>query len=310
MKRGLPLVQYGSDDDDDDDTTGDTPSAPTEAKPPAKKRKLPNLSSTFVPAGPVDNPALHQGRVRTAPHVEGQYAAYVYVPVRLELERKSKLAKLLRRTLLRAREIAPTLHPIGIPDTKDGSEDGIELHISLSRPIYLRAHQREELKRAVRTIAKSSSPFDASFATFAELENDERTRTFVTVEIGAGHAELATLTNALTPTLHSIRQKTFYDEPRFHASIAWALLAPCEDRPGSSDTPSDSGIPASLDSVVAQSVCLGSDQFARIDRLPAEVISTLKSEFGAILVEQGIAVFHVDTICIRIGKDVSQWKLE
>jgi hypothetical protein len=88
--------------------------------------------------------------------------------------------------------------------------------------------------------------FKASFATFSELTNDEQTRTFLTLEIGAGHNEvilpkfskmkfgvhfvivlsyqLRAFSEALTPTLHSFRQKEFYTDPRFHASIAWALL--------------------------------------------------------------------------------------
>ena len=32
--------------------------------------------------------------------------------------------------------------------------------------------------------------FDASFATFSELQNDEKTRTFLTIEVGGGHNEV------------------------------------------------------------------------------------------------------------------------
>lgn len=32
--------------------------------------------------------------------------------------------------------------------------------------------------------------FTASFATFAELQYDEKTRTFLAVEVGAGHLEV------------------------------------------------------------------------------------------------------------------------
>lgn len=130
-------------------------------------RRLPSLSSTFIPTGPVDNPALHQGRVRTTPHVEGQYAAYVYVPI--QLGRKSKLLALLRDIYLRAKELAPTLHPIGFSEVQDqDTANGpaghkAELHVSLSRPIYLRAHQRDELKRAVRSIARARQPYVPSY---------------------------------------------------------------------------------------------------------------------------------------------------
>ncbi|KAH8077031.1 U6 snRNA phosphodiesterase Usb1 [Cristinia sonorae] len=304
MKRSLPLVSYGS--SDEENTQSDSEEAVTKPSlPPSKKRKLPTLSSTFVPEIPKDNPALHQGRVRTTPHVEGQYAAYVFVP--LQVERKSKLAELLSKIITKAKELVPTLHRIGF----DGSNEGnMELHVSLSRPIYLRAHQRDEIKHAVRRIAKTHHPFNASFATFSELENDERTRTFVTLEIGAGHTELTTMAEALIPTLRTIRQKEFYSEPRFHASIAWALLQKASQQQQTTDAATTT--PVSLEPLESQTPPgpdPASEQFPTIERLPSEVIPGLKSEFGSALVDGAIGTFHVDTICVRIGKDVSRWKL-
>lgn len=115
-------------------------------------RKLPALPSALEPAVPVDNPALHQGRVRTIPHVEGQWATYVYVP--LYLERHGPLYELLRCAVSSARTRVPGLHAIAVEE--DGSED-CELHVSLTRPVYLRAHQREEFKRSVKAIARAHS---------------------------------------------------------------------------------------------------------------------------------------------------------
>ena len=89
------------------------------------------------------------------PHVDGQFAAYVYVPVLLS--RKSKLYKLLFRIYSRAKLMVPILHPIGILDSESENDDGdgaVELHVSLTRPTYLRAHQREPFKRAVKDTAK------------------------------------------------------------------------------------------------------------------------------------------------------------
>ncbi|KAF8517395.1 hypothetical protein BU17DRAFT_91842 [Hysterangium stoloniferum] len=68
--------------------------------------------------------------------------------------------------------------------------------------------------------------FLASFATFATFDNDEKTRAFLALEIGAGHSQLRQMTESITPTLRSLYQKEYYTEPRFHASIAWALLDP------------------------------------------------------------------------------------
>jgi U6 snRNA phosphodiesterase len=192
----------------------------------SQSRKLPSLSLSLQPPTPIDNPALHQGRTRTSPHVEGQFAAYVYVPVFIDT--RSALGKLLDDVVKEARELVPDLWDVGFLDVNeegvaDAELDGKrkkkkgerELHVSLSRPTYLRAHQRDELKRAVKTLAKNHPPyvfihsffshqfrstcvgnifrhrFKSSFATFSELTNDERTRTFLTLEIGAGHHEVS-----------------------------------------------------------------------------------------------------------------------
>jgi len=116
-------------------------------------RKLPPISSSLVAPGPVDIPALHQGRIRTTPHVEGQFAAHVYVS--LALGRHSLLYKILQDILRDAKGVIPTLRDIWSPVEANAPPD---LHISLSRPIFLRAHQREDLKRAVKNIAKAHKP--------------------------------------------------------------------------------------------------------------------------------------------------------
>lgn len=115
------------------------------------RRKLPALASQLVVPVPVDNPAQHQGRVRSSPHVEGQFAAYVYVPVKIE--RGSALYTFLNQVINRAKEEVPILHTIGGIQVADSDER--ELHISLTRPIYLRAHQRDEFKTTVRTVARN-----------------------------------------------------------------------------------------------------------------------------------------------------------
>jgi len=113
-----------------------------------------------VPA-PVDNPALHQGRIRTTPHVEGQYAAHVYIP--LVVNPKTALHTLLGEVLDVTKEIVPTVHAIdSCAGGTDSSRRPQELHLSLSRPIYLRAHQREEFKQAVRLVASRQAPYAMS----------------------------------------------------------------------------------------------------------------------------------------------------
>ena len=94
---------------------------------------------------------LHDGRIRTTPHVDGQFAAHVYVPVRINRD----ILGFLKDVSKKARSIVPSLHSIPKSLDEDALDHSMELHISLSRPVYLRSHQREEFKRAVRQIAKS-----------------------------------------------------------------------------------------------------------------------------------------------------------
>ncbi|KIM43234.1 hypothetical protein M413DRAFT_26402 [Hebeloma cylindrosporum] len=305
MKRPR-LVTYS--DSSGEEESGEKESVPN---PPVKKRKLPPISSSIVAPGPVDIPALHQGRIRTTPHVEGQFAAHVYVS--LALGRQSLLYKVLQGVLRDAKEAIPTLRDIWSPVEANAPPD---LHISLSRPIFLRAHQREDLKRAVKNIAKAHKPFVLSFAMLSELINDERTRTFLTIEVGAGHLELRSLSDALTPVLQAIRQQGYYANPRFHASFAWALLhrpqGPVELKSVTSDdvcTPPA----ASEDLQVASSDCTGKapdpSSFPTIACLPPEVVKSLNERYGKQFSAPKVGAFNVDSITVKIGKDITSWRI-
>ena len=123
-----------------------------EERPTKKPRLLPPLSKTLVPEVPIDNPALHQGRKRSTPHIEGQWATHVYVPV--IINPKERLGALLKDALSQARKYE-NLWSIGLNES-EGTGD-TELHISLTRPTFIRTHQREDIKRAVQEVAKKTS---------------------------------------------------------------------------------------------------------------------------------------------------------
>ena len=117
--------------------------------------------------------------------------------------------------------------------------------------------------------------------------------------------QLTEMTTALLPSLRLIRQKEFYSEPRFHASIAWALLTTAsKSRLGQSpgvtqqESPgSGSASPLSLETLAPGPGA--ANQFATIDRMPIELINKLKTQFSSALVDT--ATFNVDSICVRIG---------
>lgn len=321
MKRASrALVTYSSSEDD----------APADA-PERKKKKLPSLASSFIVPVPVDNPALHQGRVRATPHVEGQYAAYVYIP--LVVHPGTALYSLVDEVFDIIKGMVPAAHAIGeivscSRNTSglvvDSSRRARELHLSLTRPIFLRAHQREGFKRAIKLIASRRTPFQASFATFSELTNDERTRAFLSLEVGAGHNELRDLLSALSPTLQSLRQRDFYSQPRFHVSIAWVLLDPNTSVNGDTDTkrhsPAYEGVTiveGTSDNNLTSNGDIGESNkqfqakcFPRVPHFPSELIPTLNQRFGARVSSAHIGGFDADTIVVKIGREIFSWPFQ
>ena len=192
MKR--TLVSYGesstSESESEDDaapppkkipkSSSSSPPPPPPAPKQLRKRKLPALAAHLAPSVPTDDPSKHQGRTRTAPHVEGQWAAYVYVPIAL---RGTALRRVVQRAVgiaerggdlddLDSRASSGGVVPVPMPvhdtwtlrgrsDAGRDAGDGAtceELHISLTRPFFLRGYQREEMKRAVRDVAKAHPP--------------------------------------------------------------------------------------------------------------------------------------------------------
>ncbi|KAF9075746.1 U6 snRNA phosphodiesterase Usb1 [Rhodocollybia butyracea] len=284
MKRDLALVSYSS---SEEETDADNLQASTVKK----KKKLPSLSSSLIVQTPKDDPSLHQGRIRTTPHVEGQWASHVYVSIKVE--KHSPMYKLVLDAIHTAKELEPALHDF----KQDFSGRYLELHISLSRPIFLRTHQKDDLKRTVRSLAEKSSCFKVSFTTFSALTNDEQTRTFLSLDVGSGHSELQLLSNGLLPFLSNLRQKEYYAIPHFHASIAWALLdtnttnvaTPEEEQRSQAEHPS---------------------AFRKIPQLSPSLIATLNAQYASTLSSKSCSVFEVQNLCVKIGKDVSFWMLK
>jgi hypothetical protein len=185
--------------------------------------------------------------------------------------------------------------------------------------------------------------FTASFATFAHLTNDERTRNFLTLEIGAGHekvsctysctvpilcrsphAQIKALSEALTPTLNLLRQKTFYSEPRFHASFAWALIQPSSHLLDSALPPKAcdaSEHQSTLPPVIERTPILATREaspvlptskasFPAVSCLDEMLLRDLIAAHGKALATSKTGAFDVERICVRIGQDVCSWKLQ
>lgn len=115
------------------------------------------------------------------------------------------------------------------------------------------------------------------------------------------------LTVALSPILRSIRQKEFYTEPRFHASIAWALL----DSNSTAECPfptDELNIPTEASSTITTAI--HTKTFPSIPHLPTSLIPALNANYSSQLTKVVVGVFDVTEVRVKIGKWVGGWVLE
>ncbi|KAG6809322.1 hypothetical protein H0H92_000711 [Tricholoma furcatifolium] len=112
------------------------------------------------------------------------------------------------------------------------------------------------------------------------------------------------MSDDLTPTLKTIRQKEFYSDPRFHASIAWALLENQNPR----GTTVNHSIPAGDTSrfeQVANYTAGSADKaaFPTIPHFPKDLVPILNDQFSERLSATKTGTCDVETVTVKIGKE-------
>jgi U6 snRNA phosphodiesterase len=115
------------------------------------------------------------------------------------------------------------------------------------------------------------------------------------------------LSEALSPTLLSFRQKEYYDQPRFHASFAWVLLDP-PAQASLPEAPEAKDAPLSIVVPFEDPANGNTTSFTTVPRLPENIIPALNAELGSLL-NGSAGIFEAAEVCIRIGKDVFSWRL-
>ncbi|KAI9321359.1 hypothetical protein BX666DRAFT_968559 [Dichotomocladium elegans] len=221
----LPIVDYESSDSESDTETRSAhlvamPALPTFFSPGQySTRKCNDPFLTQVADGLFcetasssrDDPAKHQGRVRTKPHTVNSWATHVY----FEIPGGSEIRRIIEHVTAADKRI----HGM---DYSDGSPENL-LHVSLSRCIFLKEHQLDSFARAVCEEVADCPSVSIAFAMVSVLTNDEKTRSFITAEIGSGYDQLLSILQSVDRVMERFRQPIFYKPPRFHASIAWSL---------------------------------------------------------------------------------------
>lgn len=151
----MSLVQYSDSDSDD----GEEKSKCHSALPPLPS-SFHDLYASSTRVSVQDDPALHGGRKRVIPHVEGNWPTHLYLECRSSLAIVSVPSHSLIFVLgYPAKAELPLLADlIGSHHSLLHSDLGAQLplHISLSRPVVLRTEQRASFTERVETAIQTA----------------------------------------------------------------------------------------------------------------------------------------------------------
>ncbi|BFZ19167.1 hypothetical protein BsWGS_22205 [Bradybaena similaris] len=162
-----------------------------------------------------DDPAQHDNRVRSFPHLEGNWATHVYIPV-VKTDQFVKFVEELLAMLM--------------PPTFQAQPD---FHVSLSRTVTIRYHWIELLVDSLREQFKSLTSCISDFTSVKLCTNDEKTRTFVVIELSPeDNREFKDYVRAVDKSFAEFKLPAYYENPSFHISVGWCLGDVTGDIPG------------------------------------------------------------------------------
>ena len=193
---------------------------------PALPSSFHSLYASNVRTSPADDPALHGGRKRQVPHVEGNWPTHVYLEWCPSYAEAQTLSQLINRT-------APT--STTLLHSSLGAQ--LPLHISLSAPLVLATNQHTTfLESWQREVARSNlSPFTVTISRLDWTPNADRSRWFLVLRLARPDGDvLNTLLYGSARVCRVLDLPELYHEARwaddcttsFHVSIAWQLEDP------------------------------------------------------------------------------------
>lgn len=231
-------ASYADDSSDSDSGSSPTPPLPSASTSIAEETIVaplppPPISLLHPPNSLVPLDSLSSSRVnrvRSFPHVEGNYALHVYIPVYVPPTTRKELARFLKKVTA----LVPSLHAVDVDIPLSGLlKDealleqvvlGREFHISLGRTVPIRVHQINSMVSMLRQKLQFQRRYLINFNKWEIFVNDDSTRTFMSLEVvAAGLAQIRKQIQAVNEVykLHNLPE--FYKDPRPHISVTWAL---------------------------------------------------------------------------------------
>ncbi|ESO89820.1 hypothetical protein LOTGIDRAFT_164857 [Lottia gigantea] len=152
-----------------------------------------------------DNPVRHEGRIRSFEHVEGNWATHVYIPYLKE-----------DRFISMVDEVLKCLHPLDFHKMS-------EFHLSLSRTVTIRHHWIDSLTQSLQKSFQHINRFICCLSTFKFYTNDEKNRTFLSLQVSDSRNRLKELTDLVDTCFEEFHLEKYYKNPSYHISIGWCL---------------------------------------------------------------------------------------
>ncbi|RVE41831.1 hypothetical protein evm_013515 [Chilo suppressalis] len=196
------ITEYGSSSDD---------SNSEDNEPFIKKAKLyvPSLSGVPTVSTEIhsDDPQDHDGRIRSFPHVRGNWASFVYIKYPKEdilLNFINKIEKAVNQDLQRLCHRAN------------------DFHISLSKTVVLQYHLITPFTKSLQETFSDTESFELEFSSVRIYCNENKTRTFIVLEVDYFTKKcLLQLCSKVDQVLGDFKLPLFYENPSFHTSILW-----------------------------------------------------------------------------------------
>ncbi|PNS20886.1 hypothetical protein CAC42_2817 [Sphaceloma murrayae] len=211
------------------------PAAVDKQAPPPLPVQFHDLYSGAARVSSSDDPSLHGGRKRLVPHVEGNWAAHVY----LEFHPSSSQSTLLTRLL------SSLPHSASFTSLLSSNSVSLPLHISLSAPLTLRTNTKGtfhtalagSLHRLLPSLGTRTGSLTVSPSDLAWHPNAKGTRSFLVLAVSRPKEDASALNRLLAcanKVASDFDQIQLYTNPsasaeqgdvseKFHISIAWSL---------------------------------------------------------------------------------------
>ncbi|KAK2838460.1 hypothetical protein Q7C36_013274 [Tachysurus vachellii] len=154
-----------------------------------------------------DHRAQHGGRLRSFEHERGNWATYVYLPY----EPEDVFLELLDEL-----RVCAAAHGVTLTRAE-------EFHISLSQTVILRHHWIQPFVQSLRSALATCSGFVCLADKLKVYSNQEKTRTFLGMEISTGHMQLLEVVKSVDKVMEEFNLSTYYEDPSFHLSLAWCV---------------------------------------------------------------------------------------